>query len=453
VLEPLIMDDTTIDPEQDRTDDLAEPLIFPRAEHPISRKNIDREALKVMYRLRDAGFTAYLVGGGVRDLFLSKTPKDFDISTDARPGELRKLFRNSRIIGRRFRLVQVFFHGGKIIEVSTFRRRSEFDELNGESEVLASNNTFGSPAEDAFRRDLTINSLFYEIEKYTVIDYTGGVADLRHRIIRFIGDPDRRLIRDPVRMLRAVRHAARSGFEIEEASWQAIKRHGQELALCPVSRIRDELLKDLRAGASRDWLGLAVASGLLPVVLPCYEALLPESAVGKTAPEATFGLLSRLAGVSDRLHREGQQLPDHFLFALWLIPWAVDEFKIMEERRGEETNLLTRAVRQGLDGALDRLNVKRAAKEAITILLLNLATFQRYAEKGSWPKWLRKKSYFKEGRQFFRIYQEAIGGEPVEAVNLAPPPKLRPRMRARGKGSKLPAFASGKGGVFGLKKK
>lgn len=446
------MNDRTTEPAQDRTREVPEPLIIPRAEHPISRKNIDREALKVMYRLRDAGYTAYLVGGGVRDLFLGKTPKDFDISTDARPGQLRKLFRNSRIIGRRFRLVQVFFHGGKIIEVSTFRRRSEFEELNGESEVLASNNTFGSPAEDAFRRDLTINSLFYEIENFTVIDYTGGVTDLRNRTVRFIGDPDRRIMRDPVRMMRAIRHAARGGFAIEEASWQAIQRHREELALCPVSRIRDELLKDLRAGASREWLRLAVASGLLPVIFPSYRDLLPETAV-ETGPGEAFGLLSQLAGVSDRLHAQGQQLPDHFLFALLLLPWAVAEFGIMEERQGEEVNLLGRRVRQGLDMALERLNVKRAAREAISLLLLNLATFRWHAEKERWPKWLKKKSYFKEGIQFFQIYQEATGGESVAAVDLAPPPKPRPRKRPRGKGSRSPAFAAGKGGIFGLKKK
>ena len=149
--------------------------IIPESEHPIRENLLDREALKVLYRLRDAGFKGYLVGGGVRDLYLGRAPKDFDISTDARPGQLRKLFRNSRTIGRRFRLVQVFFRGNKIIEVSTLRSSSEFD-LKGDDAVLPSNNTFGTLEEDAFRRDLTINSLFYEIENRTIIDYTDGVA-------------------------------------------------------------------------------------------------------------------------------------------------------------------------------------------------------------------------------------------------------------------------------------
>ena len=144
--------------------------IIPEGEHPIREQLLDREALKVLYRLRDAGFKGYLVGGGVRDLFLGKKPKDFDVSTDARPGELRRIFRNSRTIGRRFRLVQVFFHGNRIVEVSTLRSHSEGAE-NGEGDVLAANNTFGTLDEDAFRRDLTINALFYEIENHTVINF------------------------------------------------------------------------------------------------------------------------------------------------------------------------------------------------------------------------------------------------------------------------------------------
>ena len=434
-------------PEPGKTDlDLPEPLIIPRAEHPISRKNIDREALKVLYRLRDAGFTAYLVGGGVRDLFLGKKPKDYDISTDAKPGQLRKLFRNSRVIGRRFRLVQVFFHGGKIIEVSTFRRRSEYD-LNGKDEVLASNNTFGSPAEDAFRRDLTINGLFYEIETFSIIDYTGGVADLQNRIIRLIGEPSRRITRDPVRMLRVIRHAARSGFNIEEQTWAAIERHREELALCPDSRLRDELLKDLRGGASQDWLRLAVASGLFIVLFPRYRAAL---ATEEQSP--AFDLLSRLLQVVDRLHKEGQQLPDHFLLALLMLPWAETKLNLRRDRQGGEAHQFARELRSDLDEMLGMLNVNRAAKETMTSLLVQLPTFLQHHGKGSWPKWLKRKSYFNEAFQFSRLYQEAQGGTPVETVNLAPPHRTRVKKRSR-RGSRTPAFSSKKGGIFGLKGK
>ncbi|MCI5139088.1 MAG: poly(A) polymerase, partial [Candidatus Electrothrix sp. AR1] len=254
-------------------------VILSPEEHPILEKDIESEALKVLYRLRDAGYSGYLVGGGVRDLYLGNKPKDFDISTNARPGQLRKLFRNSRTIGRRFRLVQVFFKGNKIIEVSTLRSRSEYDS-DEPDKVLPANNTFGTLEEDAYRRDLTINSLFYEIEDKTLIDYVGGVQDLTDGIIRIVGEPEQRIIRDPVRMLRAIRHAARNGFSIEEKTLEAIKNHAEKLDLCPTSRNRDELLKDLRGGHSKAWADLALQTGVFSTLFPFYNELLNDETEG-----------------------------------------------------------------------------------------------------------------------------------------------------------------------------
>ncbi|MGB7575693.1 MAG: poly(A) polymerase, partial [Thermodesulfobacteriota bacterium] len=152
------------------------PTIIPRDQHPISRKMIDEEALKVLYRLHRNGFLAYLVGGSVRDLLLGKVPKDFDVATNAHPHEINALFKNSRIIGRRFRLVHVFFRGGKIVELSTFRSRSEFEETETEDGELVRRESFGTPEEDALRRDITINGLFYNIANFSIIDYVGGMA-------------------------------------------------------------------------------------------------------------------------------------------------------------------------------------------------------------------------------------------------------------------------------------
>jgi hypothetical protein len=191
------------------------PRILPRSQHNLSRSLIDPDAVKVMYRLVRHGYKAYLVGGSVRDLLLGRIPKDFDVATDARPAEIRRLFRNCRVIGRRFRIVHVFFRGNKIIEVSTFRRNPEDGgQQDGETEDLArkGDNAFGEPHEDAFRRDFTINGLFYDISTFSILDYVGGIDDLRIGVIRTIGDPDERFREDPVRMLRAVRHAARTGF-------------------------------------------------------------------------------------------------------------------------------------------------------------------------------------------------------------------------------------------------
>ncbi len=420
------------------------PRIIPRDQHCISRDNIDREALKVLYRLRDAGFTAYLVGGGVRDLLLGKTPKDFDISTDAHPGQLRKLFRNSRVIGRRFRLVQVFFRGEKVIEVSTFRCRGE-EELEGNDEVLAHNNTFGSPEEDAFRRDLTINALFYEIEHFSVIDYTGGMDDLKSGTIRIVGDPARRIKRDPARMLRAIRHAARADFTIEENTWQAIVAHRHMLDCCPESRLRDELFKDLHSGASKPWAELAIKSGIFFVLFPFYDPLL--------ANDASRSLLLNLLATNDRLHQNGQKLPDYLIVALFLVPWTDATLSLFETRKGKELFQFSRQLRAGLDEQLTNLNIKKADKEVITGLLANLDLYARNGDQGNWPKKLQRKSYFQQGLQFFKIYREATGGEPVSDLHFARREKAPRREKSHRPRGKAPAFAKkAKGGIFGLKK-
>ena len=438
-----------------------QPRIIPRSDHPISRKNIDREALKVLYRLRDAGFLAYLVGGGVRDLYLGKTPKDFDISTDARPGQIRKVFKNSRLIGRRFRLVQVFFHGGKIIEVSTFRCRSEFD-LNGKTStrenVLAANNTFGTPVDDAFRRDLTINGLFYEIENLTIIDYIDGVNDLEKGIIRFIGDPDRRIQRDPARMMRVVRHAARNGFTIEAKTWQAVLDHRDKLHLCPISRIRDELMKDLRSDACHDWAHLAMTSGILFVLFPFYEEILSPQENNKIR-----SLLLAVQKVIGRLHAMGLTLPDQLLFALLFLPWAVAEFDLPTKnyQKGEFHRFL-RKIREKLDEILGSLSIRKEHKESIAMQFATLPQFIGFAKENRWPKWLRKKSYFRECDLFFRIFTEAAEGKRIpdhiarESVSLlsrsAAPARSSARKRHRKKGPPGPAFVSRKqGSIFGLK--
>ena len=237
-----------IDSGHDDLEAHTEPRILERSEHPVSRRDIDPRVLKVLYRLIDAGHAAYLVGGGVRDLMIGRRPKDFDVATSAHPQEVRDLFRNSRLIGRRFRLVHVFF-GQHNIEVATFRRRAE-DVPESEDPLIRHDNTFGTPEEDAFRRDFTINSLFYNPRSFQVIDYAGGVADLEARLIRTIGDPEVRMREDPVRMLRAVRFAAKLGFEIEPATRAAIERHREDLLNASVPRVVEEIYRALGIAAA-----------------------------------------------------------------------------------------------------------------------------------------------------------------------------------------------------------
>ncbi len=243
-----------------------EPRILARAEHPISRRDIDANVLKVLYRLAGAGFEAYLVGGGVRDLMLSRRPKDFDVATSAHPQQVRDLFRNSRLIGRRFRLVHVFF-GRQNVEVATFRKQAEAI-ADTDDPLIRLDNTFGTPEEDAFRRDFTVNALFYSPLTFNVIDYPGGVDDLEARLIRTIGDPELRMREDPVRMMRAVRFAAKLGFEIEPATRAAIGRHRADLAKASVPRLVDETYKTLGQPEAAHALVLMEQLGLLEYVIP-----------------------------------------------------------------------------------------------------------------------------------------------------------------------------------------
>lgn len=429
-------------------------LVIAEDDHPIRPRDIDREALKVLYRLRDAGFSGYLVGGGVRDLYLGKRPKDFDISTNARPGQLRKLFRNSRTIGRRFRLVQVFFHGNKIIEVSTLRSQSEYDIRD--NKVLPSNNTFGTLEEDAFRRDLTINSLFYEIENRTIIDYVGGVSDLNNGIVRLVGDPAVRITRDPVRILRAVRHAARTGFTIDGRTWEALASQREKLNLCPPSRIRDELLKDLVSSCSRPWAEHCIRSHVFFSLFPFYTSLL-SSDRGAQQLYALLDVIDRLQGQDGA----GVQLPEYMLFAVLLFPWIDGEFDLLhrEVKGGEHRRLLT-DIRSALEDVVcKRFNITRSAKESLTTLFVNMPIFSRYQKGMSWPKWLRKKSYFNDCTRFAALIEESRGGIPVASALFAKKTDANARVTLkgntrssnRGRGGSNPAFTSRKDGVFGLR--
>ena len=260
---------------------MSQPVIVPRAEHTISRKQIDPDALRVLHRLHENGYLAYLVGGSVRDLLLGRRPKDFDIGTSAHPYQVKKLFRNCWIIGRRFRLAHIRY-GPKTFEVATFRRQLSADELaaldsrppsrdvpadrpptGGHDRVLHRDNTFGTSEEDAFRRDFTVNALFYDIGSFSIIDYTGGLRDLQARVIRCIGDPAERFQEDPVRMLRALVMAARLDFSIDPPIDAAIAAHRREIAKSAPARLIEEFYKVLRAGASERTFRLLAERRLL----------------------------------------------------------------------------------------------------------------------------------------------------------------------------------------------
>jgi tRNA nucleotidyltransferase/poly(A) polymerase len=247
----------------------------------LDRTAIDPDADRVVRKLNRAGYKAYLVGGCVRDLLVGRTPKDFDVATSATPNEIRATFRNCRIIGRRFRLAHVFF-GSKIIETSTFRANPR-DEDDHDL-LIRRDNVFGTETEDARRRDFTINGLFYDVEREEVIDHVGGLADLDARLVRTIGDPDIRFQEDPVRMLRAIKFAARLNFGFEPATWRALLRWRSEISKCAPPRLLEEVHRLLRGGAARRSFELMVETGVLAVLSPYLAGLLEGLGAPTTSP-------------------------------------------------------------------------------------------------------------------------------------------------------------------------
>ena len=290
--------------------------IIPRSEHGISRRDISDAALKVLYKLDREGYRACLVGGGVRDLLLGRKPKDFDVATDATPDEVRALFRNCRLIGRRFRLAHVHF-GREIIEVATFRAMvadSPKTELNEDGRLLR-DNTFGSIEEDALRRDFTVNALYYDIHDFSVIDYAGGMEDIRRRRLRLIGDPETRYKEDPVRMMRALRFAAKLDFEIDPAASEAIHDWGHLLADIPPARLYDEILKMFHSGHALRAYELLREYHLLQYLFPSLDRYLRSD-----PSEVMLDFIEQALVNTDKRVREDKPVSPAFIFAALLWP-------------------------------------------------------------------------------------------------------------------------------------
>ncbi|MEI7673902.1 MAG: polynucleotide adenylyltransferase PcnB, partial [Deltaproteobacteria bacterium] len=303
-----------------------EPRIIPREEHGISRKQISPNALRTLYRLRDNGFIAYLAGGCVRDLLLGRIPKDFDIATDAAPGQIKRLFRNCRLVGRRFRLAHLHFQD-EILEVSTFRaaapppdNEEEIVEagqnrhprhLKDDDGMVLRDNVFGTPEEDALRRDFTINALAYNIADFSVIDYSTGLSDLAQRLIRPIGDPFVRFTEDPVRMIRAVRFAGSHDLMIEPAAWEILCELSSIITRAAPARLYEEMLKLFLLGSAKPIFTLLEASGLLDALFPWLGKRLNGNGDIRNALHTNLECLDRLS------RKELPSSPALFLAALF----------------------------------------------------------------------------------------------------------------------------------------
>ena len=298
-------------------DAIAQPhmSVIPREQHTISRKDISENALKVLYRLNKAGYEAYLVGGGVRDLLLGKKPKDFDVTTSATPEQVRKLFRNCRLVGRRFRLAHVMF-GPEIIEVATFRGHHEAGASDrttsqrGQNGMLLRDNIFGSIEEDAQRRDFTINSLYYSVADFTVRDYVGGMQDLKEGLIRLIGTPETRYREDPVRMLRAVRFAAKLNMRISPETAEPIPRLATLINDVPPARLFEEALKLLQAGHGFETYNLLREYNLFQPLFPTITRYFTES--GDSPMER---MIAQVLKNTDTRIRNDMRVNPAFLFA------------------------------------------------------------------------------------------------------------------------------------------
>lgn len=322
--------------------------VIARERHTVSRSFLSEPAKKVLNRLNNAGFEAYLVGGGVRDILLGQRPKDFDIATDATPEEVRELFRNSRLIGRRFRIVHVLF-GREVIEVTTFRGSAadtndedDDDRKTSEHGLLLRDNVYGNQEEDALRRDFTINALYYCIKDFTVVDFANGIEDLENRQLRLIGDPETRYREDPVRMLRAVRFAAKLDFEIEPATEAPIIELAPLLTHIPSARLFEEVLKLFSAGYGE-------ASYYKLREYDLLDALYPDTVRALDAGEPEALIIQALQN-TDRRIQQGKSVTPYFLYAAMLWPALQVEWR----RRQDDGEPIQPALHQAIAKVIGR---------------------------------------------------------------------------------------------------
>ncbi|ARB47151.1 polynucleotide adenylyltransferase PcnB [Alloalcanivorax xenomutans] len=315
-----------------RTPRLPKAKVIPRDAHPISRKQVSRAALNVLYGLHKAGFEAYLVGGCLRDLLCGRQPKDFDVVTDATPEQVYRLFKRSRIIGRRFQIVHVRF-GGEVIEVSTFRAFQRDDDLDDdqhraheETGLVLRDNTWGSIEEDALRRDFTINALYYNIADFALYDFVNSRQDIERGVIRLIGDPQQRYREDPVRMLRAARFAAKLGFQLDRATRAPIPEMAPLLLQVPPARLFDEVLKLFLSGHARESFEQLRKLGLFAFLFPnTHEAL--ESEQGEVWERLILAAMDN----TDRRLSENKPVTPAFLYAVFLWPVLVTQLNRYRE--------------------------------------------------------------------------------------------------------------------------
>ncbi|MEL7449390.1 MAG: polynucleotide adenylyltransferase PcnB [Pseudomonadota bacterium] len=355
-----------------------QPVIIPRPQHNVSRSHMSKNAQKVLYRLHNHGYQAFLVGGGVRDLLLGHEPKDFDIATNASPEEVKDLFRNCRLIGRRFRLAHVHF-GRDIIEVATFRAAHDEAEPSDARAVVEDSgrilrdNIYGEIGDDVWRRDFTANALYYNIADYSIWDYVDGVEDIRNGVMRLIGDPETRFREDPVRMLRAVRFAAKLGFTVHKDTEAAMVELGALLDNVPAARLFDESLKLFLGGFAHQCFELLQHYDLFRHLLPATAAQL------ETPDGATFrSMVSAGLTNTDRRVADDRPVTPMFLFAVFLWgPIRAQATAIQEAEGGSDPHCLRLASDEVIRAQQSTISVPRRFTMPVRDIICMQPAFQR----------------------------------------------------------------------------
>lgn len=417
-----------------------EPIILKRADHNVSRKQISSAAVKVLYRLKDEGHTAFLAGGGVRDLILKRNPKDFDVATDATPEQIRKMFRNCRLVGRRFRLAHILFRG-EIIETSTFRAPVPEDPDEtihcentmrvGETGMVMRDNVWGTPEEDAMRRDFTINALFYNIADFSVIDYAGGLKDLEDKVIRVIGDPDKRFAEDPVRMIRAARFAGTLGFDIEKDAFNSICHNKDLLEHAAPSRMYEEVQKLFFCGHAKDVFQWLEKTDLLHPMFHDFSHWIDED---KARHDWVIQTLEQM----DRWRQAGLRVHPALLFAL--IFGEYHEFLINElaESGMGHHEAARKAVHDHLKGMCENVRVPKTVIYQVCDIMSNQSRFER--TKGRKPQRFIQSKGFLDAFLYFKFSSKVHerDGELLEywtELRKSTPQKTTSR---KGRGSRKP---------------
>jgi len=385
--------------------------IYPRSEHTISRSQISDHALKVLYRLQKSGYDAYLVGGCVRDLLLGREPKDFDVVTNAHPEQIKGVFRNCRLIGRRFRLAHVHF-GHEVIEVATFRGRGDQhndEQVTNDEGRLLRDNVYGTIEEDVWRRDFTVNALYYNIKDFSVVDYTGGMDDHKSATLRLIGDPETRFREDPVRMLRAVRFAVKLGFNLHADCQKAMHDVADLLYSIPSARLYDEVLKLFLSGCALQTFEVLRHYGLFQVLFPDTEKSLAVEENG--FPKL---LLIKALENSDNRIAEGKTVTPYFMLAAFLWEPVRMQTRLNAERGMDDYNAF-----QGAAGEVLVRQVKRTAiPRHITIAMREVWSLQPKFEQRIGPKPARLLTHprFRAAYDFLVIRAETGDAEPELAA-------------------------------------